>query len=208
MEEHCEMQPGSVEAILIAHRGPWAAVGSDFINGNPDAESSNKAFRMNYGAYVGPARPRGPVPRVAGQNSAFKRDVLLRYEPYLEWMMNADLVLQLKMATGRVSVLLRTGYEVRSPERKHFSQSGYRSFLLELVLLQRPRPSFSVGAFPPGSMDCPFSADSMGPLLPGFFLDAGPRRCALPTASARHSVCHGDQLLLSRRSGRRVVRKS
>ena len=97
MEEHCEVQSGWAEAILLAHRGPWWGVGCDFINGNPDAGKSDKAFRMNYGMYVRPHGGRGPVRRIPGQNSAFKRDVLLRYERQLECMTNADLVMQWKM---------------------------------------------------------------------------------------------------------------
>jgi hypothetical protein len=91
------MQPGWAETVISAHREPWAAVGTDFINANPDAGDSDKAFRMTYGAYVRPVTPRGPVSLIAGQNSAFKRDVLLRYEPQLELMLSADLVLQRKM---------------------------------------------------------------------------------------------------------------
>ena len=120
MEEHCEMQPGSAEAILLAHRGHWAGVGSDFINGNPDAKRSNQAFRMNYGAYVGPTRLRGPIPRVAGQNSAFKRDVLLRYEPLLESMMNADLVLQARMQ--------QDGYELLYEPNVKFAHRNENTF--------------------------------------------------------------------------------
>jgi hypothetical protein len=98
MEEHCEVQPGWAEAIVLAHRGPWAGVGCNFVNGNPNAGNSDKAFRMNYGIYVRPQYGRGPVNRIAGQNSAFKRNVLLQYATQLEAMMTADLVLQWKMA--------------------------------------------------------------------------------------------------------------
>jgi GT2 family glycosyltransferase len=97
MEEHCEMQSGWADAVIRAHCESWAGVGTNFVNANPDAGLSNKAFRMNYGVYVLPMACRGPVPLVAGQNSAFKREVLLRYEPFLELMLNADLVLQWKM---------------------------------------------------------------------------------------------------------------
>jgi hypothetical protein len=97
MEEHCEVQPGWAEAIVLAHRGPWAGVGCDFDNGNPGAGRADKAFRMTYGVYARLPRGRGPVNRIAGQNSAFKREVLLRYEHQLEWMMNADLVMQWQM---------------------------------------------------------------------------------------------------------------
>jgi hypothetical protein len=97
IEEHCEMQPGSAEAIVLAHRGPWAAVGCDFINGNPDVGKSEKAFRMSYGMYVRPQHRRGPSKTIAGQNSSYKRDILLRYDRQLELMLTADLVLQWKM---------------------------------------------------------------------------------------------------------------
>src|SRR3954451_12758955 len=97
MEEHCEMQPGWAEAVIADHQEPWAAVGTDFINANPDAGTSNKAFRMNYGHYGRPPGPRGPTRLVAGQNASFKRDVLLRYESDLELMLNAELLLQWKM---------------------------------------------------------------------------------------------------------------
>jgi hypothetical protein len=103
MEEHCEMQPGSAEAYIRAHEGAWAAVGGAFVNGNPDSAQSNQAFRMNYGIYLRPQHGRGPAALVAGQNSSFKREALLRYNEQLEMLLNADLVLQWQM--------LRDGYE-------------------------------------------------------------------------------------------------
>jgi glycosyl transferase family 2 len=103
MEEHCEMQPGSAEAYIRAHEGPWAAVGGAFINANPDSLRSDQAFRLNYGIYLRPQHGRGPTQIVAGQNSSFKREVLLRYDEQLETLLNADLVLQWQM--------LREGYQ-------------------------------------------------------------------------------------------------
>ena len=97
MEEHCEMQPGSAEAFIRVHEGPWAAVGGDFVNGNPNSMRSNQAFRMNYGIYLPPHRGRGPTYLVPGQNSSFKRDILLRYNEQLEMLLSADVVLQWKM---------------------------------------------------------------------------------------------------------------
>lgn len=96
-EEHCLAQPGWAEAMILAHQGPWAAVGCDFICANPNSGSSDKTFRMTYGAYIHSKKSRGPVAFVAGQNSTFKRDVLLQYDKQLELLMMADLVLQWKM---------------------------------------------------------------------------------------------------------------
>jgi hypothetical protein len=98
MEEHCQAQPGWAEAIVGAHAGPWAGVACDFVIANPNAGRSDQAFRMTYGVYARSRDGRGRVNRIPGQNSAFKRDVLLRYQDQLEWFMSADLVLQLKMA--------------------------------------------------------------------------------------------------------------
>jgi len=98
MEEHCQVQPGWAEAIVRAHTGPWGGVACDFVIANPNAGNSDRAFRMTYGVYARPRHGRGRVKRIPGQNSAFKRDVLLRYQDQLEWLMSADLVLQLKMA--------------------------------------------------------------------------------------------------------------
>jgi hypothetical protein len=122
MEEHCEMQPGSAEAFIHAHEGPWAAVGGDFVNGNPDSKRSNQAFRMNYGIYLRPQRGRGRTHFVAGQNSSFKREILLRYNEQLEMLLNADLVLQWKMQ--------RDGYELfYEPGAKtaHRNENTFRS---------------------------------------------------------------------------------
>ena len=122
MEEHCEMQPGSADAFIRAHEGPWAAVGGSFINANPDSGRSSQAFRINYGIYLRPQRGRGRTRLVAGQNSTFKRDVLLRYNKQLEALLNADLVLQWQM--------LRDGYEFfHEPAAKiaHRNENTYRS---------------------------------------------------------------------------------
>lgn len=122
MEEHCEMQPGWAETIVVAHRGPWAAVGSDLVNGNPGAGSSDQVFRVNYGIYVRPNAQRGPIRCVAGENSAFKREVLLRYENELEQMFYADLVLQWKMAEDGYAIFYEPAVQIA-----HKNETTFRS---------------------------------------------------------------------------------
>lgn len=97
LEEHCVAQPGWAETMIRANEGPWAAVGCDFVCANPDSGSTNQTFRLTYGAYIHQEQERGPVRFVAGQNSTFKRDILLQYDNDLESLMMADLVLQWKM---------------------------------------------------------------------------------------------------------------
>jgi glycosyltransferase involved in cell wall biosynthesis len=103
IEEHAIALPGWAEAMIEAHRGPWAAVGCQFSCANPHSGRSDTTFRLTYGDYIQPRRPRGPVQFVPGQNSTFKRDLILRYNEQLELMMNADLVMQW--------LLLRDGYQ-------------------------------------------------------------------------------------------------
>jgi hypothetical protein len=81
----------------------WRNTRLPFIAANPNSGSTDKTFRLTYGDYIQAKRPRGPVKFVAGQNSTFKRDLLLRYDEQLELLMNADLVMQW--------MLLRDGYE-------------------------------------------------------------------------------------------------
>jgi Glycosyl transferase family 2 len=128
LEEHCEMQPGWAEVVASNLGGPWAAIGTDFINGNPDAGNSNKAFRMNYGVYVRPVTPRGPVSMIAGQNSAFRREVLLRYEPQLELMLSADLVLQWKMQQDGHRLFYEPGAKIAHRNENTFSSLAFGAF--------------------------------------------------------------------------------
>lgn len=128
VEEHCLVQPGWAEAILQSDWERWSGIGCDFIPANPNSGSSDKAFRVTYGIYIRPSRARGPTHFVSGQNSAFKRDVLLRFDDELELMMNADLVLQKKMRDA--------GYELfQEPAAK----IAHRS--------ENTMPSLAVGAF-------------------------------------------------------------
>jgi hypothetical protein len=122
MEEHCEMQPGWAQTIVETHREPWAAVGSDLINGNPGAGCSDLVFRVNYGIYVRPNAQRGPIHCVAGENSAFKREILLRYEKDLEQMFYADLVLQWKIAEDGYAIFYEPAVQIA-----HKNENTFRS---------------------------------------------------------------------------------
>jgi len=122
IEEHCEMQPGGAEAIIAAHRGPWAAVGCDFINGNPSAGKSEQAFRMSYGVYVRPQRHGGPSKYIAGQNSSYKRSVLLRYDTHLDLMLAADLVLQWKISEDGEQLFYEPAAKIAHRNETEFSR--------------------------------------------------------------------------------------
>jgi glycosyltransferase involved in cell wall biosynthesis len=96
LEEHCRVHPGWASALVRAHRGPWAAVGAEVHNGNPGVGSSDIIGLLSYGLFYPPLR-RGEATLVAGHNSSYKREVLLRYDGDLEELLATDLVLLAKL---------------------------------------------------------------------------------------------------------------
>src|SRR3989304_2271303 len=53
-ESHCSPDPAWAEALLDAHRGPWAAVGPALYNANPGTSVSWVNLLMDYGPWLGP----------------------------------------------------------------------------------------------------------------------------------------------------------
>ncbi len=77
-ETHAYPEPGWAEALIEAHRGPWAAVGSAMVNANPDSLISWASLFLDYGPWVELAEG-GPADYVPVHNTCFKRSVLLGY---------------------------------------------------------------------------------------------------------------------------------
>lgn len=91
-EDHCYPDPHWAEALMAAHRGPWAAVGPAMCNANPHSALSWANLAIEYGPWLHPAH-RGPVDHLPGHNSSYKRDLLLAYGSQLEQMLEAESVL-------------------------------------------------------------------------------------------------------------------
>jgi hypothetical protein len=75
LENHVYPDPDWAAAILEAHRGPWAAVGSVIDNANPDSATSWVEHLMSYGFHDS-SMPGGEGARVSRNNLVFKRSVL------------------------------------------------------------------------------------------------------------------------------------
>ena len=90
-EDHCYPDQHWAEALIEAHRGPWAAVGPAMRNANRSTLSWVN-LAIEYGPWLHPAR-RGPVEHLPGHNSSYKRDLLLAYGSQLEAMLEAESVL-------------------------------------------------------------------------------------------------------------------
>jgi GT2 family glycosyltransferase len=90
-EDHAFPEPGWAEALLARHEGPWAVVGPQVRNANPDSLVSWADFVLSYGPFA-TGGPGGEAGAAAGHNSSYKRDVLERQGGGLEDALAAEWV--------------------------------------------------------------------------------------------------------------------
>jgi GT2 family glycosyltransferase len=91
-EEHSFPEPGWAEALVRAHRGPWAVVGPAIVNANPGSRVADADYLLTHGSF-GPAPAAHEADEVPAHNSSFKRAVLLGLDDDLEPMLEAETVL-------------------------------------------------------------------------------------------------------------------
>ena len=89
LENHVYPDPEWAAAVLAAHRGPWAAVGSVIDNANPATATSWVEHLLSYGFHDS-SIPGGEVPRVSRNNVVFKRSVLAAFGERLPDAMARD----------------------------------------------------------------------------------------------------------------------
>jgi Glycosyl transferase family 2 len=92
VEDHSFPQAGWAEALIAAHRGPWAAVGPAVGNANPGSAISWANLLIEYAPWMDPDGARA-VEHLPGHNSSYKRAILLEYGPALEGMLEAESIL-------------------------------------------------------------------------------------------------------------------
>jgi hypothetical protein len=92
VEEHSHPHPGWAEALIQAHREPWAAVGPVVTNANGDSLVGWADFIVGYGPWLAPSRS-GVRDFLPGHNSSYKRDLLLQYGPDLDGMLESETLL-------------------------------------------------------------------------------------------------------------------
>ncbi len=103
LEDHCYPSPGWAEALLDAHRRPWAAVGYAFANANPESYVARACQMSDYGLWTHPARG-GPARLLPGNNVSYRRDLLLSLGDELDRLLIVDFNLQ--------DTLRRQGHEL------------------------------------------------------------------------------------------------
>jgi glycosyltransferase involved in cell wall biosynthesis len=105
VEDHSYPAPGWAEALIRAHKQPWAAVGPVMCNANPEKRISWADMLISYGRWLDPA-PEGVIDFLPGHNSSYKRALLLGYGPALEKMLEAESVLHWDLGAKGYSLYL------------------------------------------------------------------------------------------------------
>jgi hypothetical protein len=130
-EEHCRAPAGWAAALIEAHRGPWAGVGAEVHNGNPEVPISRRIEFLNYGPWMAPA-PRAEHSMLPGHNSSFKRDLLLAYGDGLQDLLRAEIVLHTRLWRDGHRLLLEPAARF-----SHINESTLASAALGRLLWNR-----------------------------------------------------------------------
>ncbi len=122
-EDHSFPDANWAEVLIDAHKQPWAVVGPSMRNGNPDTMISRADYYQAYGEWTHPISS-GPVRHLPGNNSSYKRDILLKLGDELEDLMQAESILHRS--------LREQGYELLLESRtctSHFNFSTWSSWI-------------------------------------------------------------------------------
>lgn len=93
LEDHVEARPGWLNGLLRAFEGPWAAVGAEVHNANPNVGIGDAVGSINYGLWA-PPMPAGEARMLAGNNTAYRRHSLMAFGQDLDELLISDTVLQ------------------------------------------------------------------------------------------------------------------
>ncbi len=96
VEEHSYPDPGWAQAILDAHRGPWAAVGWGIENANPEKMVSWAIMFADFGPWVELASSQ-EMDRLPGHHCSYKREILAGFGDQLGSLLEIETVLHHKL---------------------------------------------------------------------------------------------------------------
>lgn len=141
-EDHCFPDPTWAEALLRAHRGPWAAVGPAVGLANPQRHIAWANHLIQYCPWMH-TTPSGRQLDVPGHNSSYKRELLMSYDRDLESIFIAEARLH--------ADLRRRGYELylESEARTyHVYITRWRPYLRENYYIGRQFAANRSAAWP------------------------------------------------------------
>jgi hypothetical protein len=123
VEEHSYPEPGWAEALVEAHRGPWAAVGVGLANANPGSTMSWASLLLAFWDAVEP-REAGEVVALPAHHIHYKRRALEAYDGKLEELLEVEPALCEDLRRRGERLYLAAGARER-----HVNVSATRSFL-------------------------------------------------------------------------------
>jgi hypothetical protein len=131
VEEHSFPEPEWAQALIRAHAGPYAAVGSAMGNANPDTLCSWANLLEEFGPVVTPVES-GVATYLGGHHTSYKRDDLLAYADALPGMLESETALHIDLR-GRGHQLFLEGSAVSN----HVNISQFRAYLRQDFVGQR-----------------------------------------------------------------------
>ena len=111
IEDHAFPAPGWAEAILKAHQGPWAAVGSAISNGNPTSSLSWASLMLAYGRWVDPDHG-GVVNALPGHNITYKRERFMEFDTRLPELLGRESTLHEEIQSAGHQLYLEPDAEI------------------------------------------------------------------------------------------------
>ena len=104
-EDHSFPDEHWAELFIVAHRGPWAAVGPSMRSANPDNLISWTDYYQAYGEWSRPTST-GEVRHLPGHNSSYKREILLSLGEQLDKLMPCESILHRQLQSQGHQLLL------------------------------------------------------------------------------------------------------
>lgn len=123
IEDHCFPEPGWAEALVRRHAEGYAVVGSEISNANPESSLSWCSFLLTHGAWSRPARS-GVVDTVAGDNTSYRRDVLLGVGEEMGTLLASGTILHWQLREVGEQVFLES-----EAKAAHVTPSRLRSYV-------------------------------------------------------------------------------
>lgn len=132
MEDHSYPHPGWAEALVRAHlKGNFAVVGPVMLNANPSSAVSWGCFLVFYGYWMA-ARPQEELRHLPGNQSCYRRDILLEYGSRLPDMLQTESVLHWDLLAKGFSL-----YQESEARMYHLNFSRISPVLREYFLTSR-----------------------------------------------------------------------
>ncbi|MEQ9618555.1 MAG: glycosyltransferase [Deltaproteobacteria bacterium] len=125
-ENHAFPEPVWAEALVEAHKGPWAAVGCIHKNANPHSLRSWAQLFMTYGPWTEPL-DSGEVNDLPGHNSSYKRSVLIDYGSELGHKLIRTNIMHMDLRSRGYRLYFESGAKVQ-----HINITKTKSILLDL----------------------------------------------------------------------------